>query len=137
MSIFLWILLASALGGLLSVASAALALAVRSEWLPLMISDAIGALLGAAFLEVLPHAMQYAGDPQRLSGMVLAGILLFFLLEKLVLWRHCPVETCEVHGAEALPLPSTPDLHDHGRSGWMIPEGDRVAKSARQAAFAT
>lgn len=128
MSVLTWILLASAAGGVLSVALAAVAMAVRVEWLPVMISYAIGALLGAAFLEVLPHAMVHGGDAQRLTGAVLAGILVFFLLEKLVLWRHCHVETCEVHGTDALAHPGHAHTaghgHDHGRSGLMITVGD-------------
>ena len=128
MSVLTWILLASAAGGLLSVALATVALAVRIEWLPVMISYAIGALLGAAFLEVLPHAMAHGADTQRLTGVVLAGILVFFLLEKLVLWRHCHVETCEVHSTDALAHPGHGHAaghgHDHGRSGLMITVGD-------------
>lgn len=128
MSVLTWILLASAAGGVLSVALAAVAMAVRVEWLPVVISYAIGALLGAAFLEVLPHAMEHGGDAQRLTGAVLAGILVFFLLEKLVLWRHCHVETCEVHGTDALAhrghTHTAAHGHDHGRSGLMITVGD-------------
>jgi zinc and cadmium transporter len=128
MSTLTWILLASAAGGLLSVAFAVVAMAVRAEWLPVMISYAIGALLGAAFLEVLPHALVHGGDAQRLTGAVLAGILVFFLLEKLVLWRHCHVETCEAHSTTALAHPGQGHAaghgHDHGRSGLMITVGD-------------
>ncbi len=128
MSVLIWILLASAAGGLLSVAFAALAMAARAEWIPVMVSYAIGALLGAAFLEVLPHAMEHAGSVQALTGAVLGGILLFFLLEKLVLWRHCHVESCEVHSPEALSgeglRPGHAGDHDHGRSGLMITVGD-------------
>jgi zinc and cadmium transporter len=54
-----------------------------------------------------------------LSGTVLFGILLFFILEKLVLWRHCHHEHCEAH--------VTIDAEhgaDHGRSGMMIIIGD-------------
>ena len=50
--------------------------------------------------------------------MILAGILVFFVLEKLVLWRHCHTEQCEAHDPHA----QTPD--DHGRSGMMIMVGD-------------
>jgi hypothetical protein len=50
---------------------------------------------------------------------VLGGILMFFLLEKLVLWRHCHAETCEAHGAH-----EPAHGHDHGRSGLMITIGD-------------
>lgn len=128
MSVLVWIVLASALGGVLSVAFAAMALAVRSEWLPVMISYAIGALLGAAFLEVLPHAMEHAGKAQNLTGVVLAGILVFFILEKLVLWRHCHMESCEVHSTDALTHAGHGHAaghgHDHGRSGLMITVGD-------------
>jgi zinc and cadmium transporter len=44
---------------------------------------------------------------------VLAGILGFFVLEKLVLWRHCHIEDCEAHDHHA-------DPSDGGRSGLMI-----------------
>ncbi len=128
MSALTWILLAAATGGLLSVALAAVAMLVRIEWLPVMISYAIGALLGAAFLEVLPHALEHGGDVQRLAGAVLIGILVFFLLEKLVLWRHCHVETCEAHSTPALAQPgqghAASPPHDQGRSGLLITVGD-------------
>jgi zinc and cadmium transporter len=119
MSLLAAILLASAAGGLLSVLLAALALKLKAEWVPVMVSYAIGALLGAAFLEILPHALDHAGSFQAVSGTVLAGIFGFFILEKLVLWRHCHTEHCEAHGAD------TP-AHDHGRSGLMITVGDTV-----------
>ena len=38
--------------------------AARPHWVPVLISYAIGALLGAAFLEVLPHAIEAAGIPE-------------------------------------------------------------------------
>jgi zinc and cadmium transporter len=82
----------------------------------MLISYAIGALLGAAFLEILPHALEH-GDPQRMAATVLVGILVFFLLEKLVLWRHCHHDHCEAHDAQA-------PTHDHGRSGLLILVGD-------------
>lgn len=113
------ILLASAAGGLLSVLLASVALRMRAEWVPVMVSYAIGALLGAVFLEILPHAVEHAGNFQTMGAVVLVGILGFFILEKLVLWRHCHTEHCEAHG--------TPSHgHDHGRSGLMITVGDTV-----------
>jgi len=117
------ILLASAGGGILSVLLATVALRMKADWVPVMVSYAIGALLGAAFLEILPHALEQAGSMEALSGTVLGGILGFFLLEKLVLWRHCHSEHCETHGSEAF---APPPLHDHGRSGMMITVGDTV-----------
>jgi len=119
MSLLTAILLASTAGGVLSVLLATVALRMKAEWVPVMVSYSIGALLGAAFLEILPHALEHADNMEALSGTVLGGILGFFILEKLVLWRHCHTEHCEAHGAD------TP-THDHGRSGLMITVGDTV-----------
>jgi zinc and cadmium transporter len=113
-----WILAATVAGGVLSVAAAAaLALTARTAWVPVLVSYAVGALLGAVFLEVLPHAFKIAESLEQVAGATLAGILAFFVLEKLVLWRHCHVEQCEAHDP-------TPTMHDHGRSGMMIIIGD-------------
>ncbi len=119
MNTLAWILAAALCGGLLSVAAAgALALNARPAWIPRLVSYAIGALLGAAFLEVLPEAIVASGDASQTAAIVLCGILGFFVLEKLVLWRHCHIESCEAHEPHA-------DLqHDHGRSGLMILVGD-------------
>jgi zinc and cadmium transporter len=114
----LWILAATVAGGVLSVvAAAALAFNARASWVPILVSYAVGALLGAVFLEILPHAFQMSSNLEQTAGTILAGILLFFVLEKLVLWRHCHVEECEAHDP---PQPA----HDHGRSGMMIIIGD-------------
>lgn len=113
-----WILAATVAGGVLSVlAAAAIALSARSAWIPILISYAVGTLLGAAFLELLPQAFGMA-DTKEMAATVLAGLLLFFVLEKLVLWRHCHVEQCEAHD------PPVAAHHDHGRSGAMIMIGD-------------
>ena len=123
MSTLAWILAASLLGGILSVACAAfVALNARTAWVPMLISYAIGALLGAAFLEILPEAFTKAESMQRMAATVLFGIMLFFVLEKLVLWRHCHGEECEVHAVEH--EHGQGDAHDHGRSGLMIMVGD-------------
>jgi zinc and cadmium transporter len=118
---------ASLIGGLLSVGLAALvSFATRAHWVSSLISFAIGALLGAAFLEVLPHAFGNSTNIQGTAATVLGGILAFFVLEKLVLWRHCHVEDCEVHGSHDgahVHVPAQPQ-HDHGRSGMMIMVGD-------------
>ena len=110
-----WILAASFAGGTLSAALAAFALLLRASWLPMLISYAVGALLGAAFLEVIPHAFE-SGPPHEAASAILAGIFGFFVLEKLLLWRHCHTENCEVHAA----------AHDHGRSGALIMVGDTI-----------
>src|SRR3990172_6665370 len=107
-----WIVAASIAGGVLSVCAAALALFLRATWVPMLVSYAIGALLGAAFLEVIPHAFERL-DAHHAALTILAGIFVFFIMEKLVLWRHCHTEDCDAHDQHAV-------AHDHGRSGTMI-----------------
>ena len=97
-----WIILSSLVGGALSVVGAAMvALNVKKSAVPMLISFAIGAMLGAVFLEILPEAIKAGANNnltiQAITGTVLVGILLFFALEKLVIWRHCHGDHCEVH----------------------------------------
>src|SRR5256885_3947973 len=88
-----WISAATVAGGVISIAIAALfALSAPASWVPALVSFAIGTLLGAVFLEILPHAIGNAANLQALFATVLAGILGFFVLEKLVLWRHWHTE---------------------------------------------
>lgn len=104
-------------GGALSVvAAAAISTFFGVQRINILISYAIGALLGAAFLEILPHALEH-GEPHRMAATVLFGIMFFFVLEKLVLWRHCHHDHCEAHEPQA-------PAHDHGRSGLLILVGD-------------
>jgi zinc and cadmium transporter len=118
MSILGWSVLTSLIGGVLSVlCAAAFALNTRTAWLPILVSYAIGALLGAVFLEILPHAFELSRNVEHMTATILFGILLFFVLEKLVLWRHCHQDECEAHGSES-------PQHDHGRSGMMIMIGN-------------
>ena len=117
MSTLSWIIVASLFGGVLSVLGAAAATFTLSlSRVSMLVSYAIGALLGAVFLEILPHALEH-GNVERMTATVLFGILLFFVLEKLVLWRHCHHDHCEAHEAQA-------PAHDHGRSGLLILVGD-------------
>jgi zinc and cadmium transporter len=117
-----WILIASLAGGTLSAALASFALFLRGAWVPMLVSYAIGALLGAAFLGVIPEAFQ-AGPPQTAAASILGGIFGFFVLEKLLLWRHCHTENCEVHDPHAH---GSASAHDHGRSGLLIMVGDTI-----------
>ena len=111
-----WIVLATLAGGVLSVFAAAFALVLRPSWVPMLVSFAIGTLLGAAFLEVVPHAFE-AGDAHQAAAAILAGILGFFLLEKLLLWRHS-----HEHGEEGGPA----HHQEHARAGTLILIGDTV-----------
>ena len=113
-----WILAASFVGGTLSAGLAAFSLMLRATWVPMLVSYAIGALLGAAFLGVIPEAFE-KGPPQHAAMAILGGIFGFFVLEKLLLWRHCHTENCEVHDQHQ-------HGHDHGRTGLLIIVGDSV-----------
>jgi zinc and cadmium transporter len=93
--------LAGSLGGVL-VASALLSFndRLRVQLVPWLVSYAVGTLLGVALLVLLPEALAHL-SPRAVLGSLLAGIMLFFLLEKLVLWRHCHTHDCEAHGMAA------------------------------------
>lgn len=85
----LWIVGAGLAGGAVSVLlAAAVAYSLLSRWVPRMVSYSAGVLLGVAFLDLLPEAFEKSTDAHSLFGIVLAGILAFFLLEKAALWRH-------------------------------------------------
>jgi zinc and cadmium transporter len=120
MELLLWIIGFSLLGGLLSVmvASSFLLLSndARNVAVPHLVSFAIGALLGASFLGLIPHAMEheYAIDPHNIGLTLLLGLLTFFLLEKMVLWRHCHSDHCEGHLPD-LEIDEHKASHDHGQ----------------------
>lgn len=89
------IIVATLAGGLLSVLAAALiAFAVIERWVPRLVSFAVGALLAVALLVLLPQAIESQADVRGVFATLLAGLLAFFMLEKLALWRHS-------HGAGA------------------------------------
>jgi zinc and cadmium transporter len=121
--------LAAALaGGVLAVVAAAGTLALDRARVPRLVSFAVGALLGAVFLELLPHALEI-GDTHRVMSTMLVGLLAFFLLEKLVLWRHSHGHA--EHAAEASESEHEHAMHAHspadqGRSGLMILIGTAV-----------
>ena len=118
----LYIVLATAAGGVLSVLIAAsLTLAVLGRVVKSLVSLSAGVLLGTALLNVLPEAFESKTEPHRLFATLLAGLLFFWLLEKAELYRH-------VHHHEG-------DGHDHhhhfdaqqaGRGGFSVLVGDTV-----------
>jgi zinc and cadmium transporter len=125
-----WIIAATLAGGIASVVGAWLfAGRAQASQIPLLVSFAVGALLGAAFIELIPHAFNRSDNLQTTAATLLGGLLLFFILEKLVLWRHCHVEECEAHDPHETPPAAVngnghAHAHDHGRSGMMILVGD-------------
>lgn len=102
----LLIIAASALSGLIALL-AALTLLRGKLWSHershLFLSFAAGTLLSVAFLDLLPEAFEAlaearGGDVVETASMfVLLGFLLFFTIEKLILWYHCHEEKCDVH----------------------------------------
>jgi len=68
-----------------------------------MISFAAGALIGGAFLHLIPEALKQ-GENEHIFLFVLLGFILFFVLERYLYWRHCHEEQCEIHAFTYLNL---------------------------------
>jgi len=125
LDLLILIIIFTAIGGVLSVLAASSFLLLpdssRRKVLPHGISFAIGALLAAAFLGLIPHAFEEVDSEQfqLLSGTILIGILAFFGLEKLLIWRHCHASGCETHDD------STTD-NEHHSAGTLIIIGDSI-----------
>ncbi len=83
-----YILLATLAGGLLSVfAAATLSLTILKDMAHKLVGFSVGVLLAVSFLHMLPEAIETL-DAHQVGATVLAGILIFFALEKAALWRH-------------------------------------------------
>ena len=146
-----WIILFTALGGIASAALASVFLLLPQQTstrlLPHFVSFATGALLGAALLALLPEAMEGVGpDGAHDIGVTLVvGLGIFFIIEKLVLWRHAHSnddaqaeasdELAHDHGHDHSPSHGNDHGHghnhghDHGRdaaSGVLVLIGDSV-----------
>lgn len=119
-----WIIVFTALGGVVSALLAAAVLllppAVRARWLPHLLSFATGTLLATALLALVPHAISGAGFRRvhEVGMALLGGILLFFVLEKFLLWRHCHSEDVESHEAHS--------QHRDQASGRLLLAGDAL-----------
>jgi len=127
-NVLVQIIIAALAGGVVATIAAAGTLALHSSWISRLVSFAVGALLGAVFLELLPHALE-TGGAERVMVTVLIGLLAFFALEKLVLWRHAHGHDHHVDDAEETEHAHA--LHvqggaDQGRSGLMILIGTSV-----------
>jgi zinc and cadmium transporter len=124
LSVIASILAFTTLGGIASAAVAGAVLLLpagtRIRFLPHLVSFATGALLGAALLGLLPEALEHAGPAHGVAvGLaVTSGILLFFILEKLMLWRHS--HEGEFHDHDAL------QLHRDKASAMVVLLGDGI-----------
>jgi len=143
-----WIILFTAVGGIASAAFAGLFLLLPEQtglrMLPHFVSFATGALIGAALLGLLPEAMESVGPggAHSIGIALVVGLGVFFIIEKLVLWRHAhshehedPVADHE--HAHDHPRPSGFDAHGHahshghnhshdGASGVLVLIGDSI-----------
>lgn len=121
MSDFFIVVILCITGGVLSALGASLFLLLNDRLqqilIPHMISYAVGALLGAAFIGLIPHAMSLEKDVHKIGAVILLGVIVFFVLEKLVIWRHCHAPNCEVHHG-----------HEHANkpAGILLMVGDGV-----------
>lgn len=105
--ILIWIITFSLIGSVGAAAGTALFLvfpqAIRDALVPTLVSYAAGVLLSAAFLGMIPTALARA-EVELIMPTVLAGLVLFFVLEKLVLWRHCHDRDCPAQHGQTGPL---------------------------------
>lgn len=112
----LWILIFAVLGSVGGVAGAASVLLfpekMRAMLVPYLVSYATGALLAAALLGLLPHAIEQQ-PAEMILATVLIGLCLFFVFERIVIWRHCHVVGhCDVHKSSAYMILVGDALHN-------------------------
>ncbi|MFI3136576.1 MAG: ZIP family metal transporter [Methylococcaceae bacterium] len=135
MSLLVLIIIFTSIGGVLSVLAASVFLllpeAQRTKVLPHGISFAIGALLAVAFWGLIPHAFESVKPEQMqgLSATIMLGLLGFFILEKLLIWRHCHSKSCEAHTDDGHAHDhdhSHQHAHTHQAAGTLILVGDGI-----------
>lgn len=100
--IFSWIypIIATLLVGLFSLVGALVILVnerLTKKNLLFFVSFAAGGLLGDVFIHLLPEMSEKEGINLNSSLAILAGLLIFFILEKFIHWRHCHVPTSKQH----------------------------------------
>lgn len=104
MSLF-YLILSLFIGSIGSVGLAALMLLLKNDKLDKLATYlsyfAGGTLLGAAFLGMLPKAIELL-NAKTVLILVLGGILFFFILEKIILWRSCKNNNCERHSSASI-----------------------------------
>ncbi|MCM8787445.1 MAG: ZIP family metal transporter [Candidatus Omnitrophica bacterium] len=100
MKVWLYTIISTILVSLISFVGV-FALAIKKEFLQkilfFLISFAVGALFGDAFLHLLPEAFEELGVNVFTSSLAIVGILIFFVLEKFLRWRHCHIPTSTEH----------------------------------------
>jgi len=98
-ALILWIIGSAFLVSIISLIGV-FTLTVRDESLSRILLGLVGfsagALMGGAFLHLVPEALERAGSTTVFSYLIF-GFILFFLLERLLYWRHCHDGRCDVH----------------------------------------
>lgn len=117
-----WIVAATLAGGLLSVLiAAALTVTMLTRIVGHLVSLSTGVLLGTALLLVLPEAFESKTSPANLFLALLGGLLFFFLLEKVELYRHSHHHEGDGHGHH-----HHFDAEQAGRGGLAVLVGDSI-----------
>jgi zinc and cadmium transporter len=94
-----WIVLSNTIIGIFSlvgVFTLALKEQVLQKILLYLVALSAGALMGGAFLHLLPESVEESGDV-NVFLWVLVAFVIFFLIEKLLHWRHCHKSHCSIH----------------------------------------
>lgn len=100
------------IGGLLLGAAGVSALtAARQALLHVLVAFAAGTLLGAAFLGLMPEAVE-AIAPERVGLFALVAVAVFFLMEKWVIWHHCHDAECDHHQVAGYLVLAGDSLHN-------------------------
>jgi zinc and cadmium transporter len=124
------ILLGTLAAGIGSVwLAAALSFGVLARYTQHMLSLAAGALMGTAFLHLLPEAFESQMGAHELFLALLVGLVFFFLLDKAELWHHGHEHHQHEHGGEHSHDGGGASLahgHAHKPGGWAVLAGDSV-----------
>ncbi|MCC2961732.1 ZIP family metal transporter [Massilia sp. IC2-278] len=108
------------IAGVVSISAAALfSFTLLSKMVERLVSLSVGIMLSTSLLHALPEAFDSDASPQKLFATLLAGLLTFFMLEKLALLRHS-----HHHEGDGHHHAHGHDAREAGKSGWMILIGD-------------
>lgn len=107
MTNFIWAITASVIVSLISligIITIILKTKILDTILVLFIGFSAGGLLGAAFLHILPEALEQSANNSGIFLYVIVGFVAFFILERYFHWRHCHDEACHIHAFTYLNL---------------------------------
>ena len=114
------IILATTLAGVVSISAAAVfSFTLLSKVVERMVSLSVGLMLATSLLHALPEAFDSTASPRSLFATLLAGLLAFFVLEKLAIMRHSHHHEHDGHHHH-----HGHDKSEAGKAGWMILVGD-------------